>query len=219
MTSYDISWNFNRTSTTTTPYSVLTNATHDPRLREKIFGDFTAFYVTITICTILGAFLFLLNIALCCCSRYKKYWQDSNTGKYSIAYIRFYDKRTKYSSKNGLVELALLWLRLWTFPSYTIFFFFVFVLCRRILRFVNFVSPAFNGDMTEILSFPTYISHYATKVKTDISVCSSSPVYHETHGFKCEMQRLLLLSVKFKHESNATLGRNTVICRTVDIFV
>lgn len=95
MTSYDISWNFNTTTTTTTPDS---SFTHDPRLREKIFGDFTAFYVTITICTILGAFLFLLNIALCCCSRYKKYWQDSNTGKYSIAYIQFYDKRTKYSS-------------------------------------------------------------------------------------------------------------------------
>ncbi|KAJ9591019.1 hypothetical protein L9F63_027775 [Diploptera punctata] len=46
---------------------------------EKIYGDFTPFYVTITICTVLGAFLFLLNIILCC-SRYKKYWQDSNTG-------------------------------------------------------------------------------------------------------------------------------------------
>ncbi|PSN57894.1 hypothetical protein C0J52_00217 [Blattella germanica] len=48
--------------------------------KEKIFGDFTAFYVTITICTVLGGFLFLLNIVLCCCSRYKHYWQDSNTG-------------------------------------------------------------------------------------------------------------------------------------------
>ena len=50
--------------------------------KEKIFGDFSAFYVTITICTVLGAFLFALNIILCCCSSYKKYWQDSNTGKY-----------------------------------------------------------------------------------------------------------------------------------------
>jgi len=80
MTTYDSPWNYNTTKTFTTPYPFFTTATHDPRLHEKIFGDFTAFYVTITICTVLGAFLFLLNIALCCCSRYKKYWQDSNTG-------------------------------------------------------------------------------------------------------------------------------------------
>jgi len=98
MTTNDGPWNYNTTKTLTTPYPFFTTATHDPRLHEKIFGDFTAFYVTITICTVLGAFLFLLNIALCCCSRYKKYWQDSNTGKYSVAYIQFYkDKRTKYS--------------------------------------------------------------------------------------------------------------------------
>ncbi|XP_069678025.1 uncharacterized protein wrm1 [Periplaneta americana] len=47
---------------------------------EKIYGDFTSFYVTITICTVLGFLLFLLNIVLCCCSRHKYYWQDSNTG-------------------------------------------------------------------------------------------------------------------------------------------
>lgn len=98
MTFYDSSLNYNTTKTFTTPYPFFTTATEDPRLHEKIFGDFTAFYVTITICTVLGAFLFLLNIALCCCSRYKKYWQDSNTGKYSVAYIQFYkDKRNKYS--------------------------------------------------------------------------------------------------------------------------
>jgi len=89
MTSYDSPWNYNTTKTFTTPYPFFTAATQDPKLHEKIFGDFTAFYVTITICTVLGAFLFVLNIALCCCSRYKKYWQDSNTGKYSVAYIRF----------------------------------------------------------------------------------------------------------------------------------
>ena len=90
MTSNVSPWNYNTTNTFTTPYPFFTAATEDPKLHEKIFGDFTAFYVTVTICTVLGAFLFLLNIALCCCSRYKKYWQDSNTGKYSVAYIRFY---------------------------------------------------------------------------------------------------------------------------------
>jgi hypothetical protein len=88
MTFDDSPLNYNTTTTTTTtPYPFFTTATHDPRLHEKIFGDFTAFYVTITICTVVGAFLFLLNIALCCCSRFKEYWQDSNTGKYSVSYI------------------------------------------------------------------------------------------------------------------------------------
>lgn len=44
------------------------------------FGDFTAFYIAITICTVLGGALFILNIVFCCCSKYKDYWQDSNTG-------------------------------------------------------------------------------------------------------------------------------------------
>nr|CAD7592659.1 unnamed protein product [Timema genevievae] len=52
----------------------------NPYAQEKEYGDFTAFYITITICTVFGAFLFLLNVIFCCCSRYKEYWQDSNTG-------------------------------------------------------------------------------------------------------------------------------------------
>lgn len=48
--------------------------------QKREFGDFTAFYVTISICTILGGLLFLLNIVLCCCSKYKHYWKDTNTG-------------------------------------------------------------------------------------------------------------------------------------------
>ncbi|GLG93490.1 Uncharacterized protein GBIM_00889 [Gryllus bimaculatus] len=55
------------------------NTTGSP-LFEKEFGDFTAFYIAITICTVLGGFLFILNIVFCCCSKYKDYWQDSDTG-------------------------------------------------------------------------------------------------------------------------------------------
>ncbi|XP_067003270.1 uncharacterized protein [Anabrus simplex] len=51
-----------------------------PPLFEKEFGDYSAFYTTITVCTVLGAFLFLLNIIFGCCSKYKEYWEDGNTG-------------------------------------------------------------------------------------------------------------------------------------------
>lgn len=42
--------------------------------------DFTPFYITIAICTVLGFFLFALNIALGCCSKHRQYWQDRHTG-------------------------------------------------------------------------------------------------------------------------------------------
>lgn len=50
-------------------------------LFEKEIGDFTPFYATITICTLLGGFLFILNIVFGCCSSYREYWADGNTGK------------------------------------------------------------------------------------------------------------------------------------------
>lgn len=36
-------------------------------------------------------------------------------------------------------------------------------------------------------------------------------------AFKCKVQRLL--SIKFTHESNATLGQSTVVFRTVNFYV
>lgn len=56
-------------------------------LKHKEFGDFTAFYATITVCTIFGFAVFLLNIFFCWCSKHKDYWQDSNTGEmYCFSY-------------------------------------------------------------------------------------------------------------------------------------
>ncbi|XP_049785864.1 uncharacterized protein LOC126188314 [Schistocerca cancellata] len=52
----------------------------EPVVFKTEFGDYTAFYIAIGICTVFGAFLFLLNIVFCCCSKYKEYWKDSNTG-------------------------------------------------------------------------------------------------------------------------------------------
>jgi len=47
---------------------------------KKIYGDFTAFYITIAICTVLGVFLFALNLICGCCSKHKGYWNDRWTG-------------------------------------------------------------------------------------------------------------------------------------------
>ncbi|KYQ50847.1 hypothetical protein ALC60_09986 [Trachymyrmex zeteki] len=52
----------------------------NPYFKEHLYGDFTAFYVTIALCTVLGVFLFILNIVFCWCSRHREYWQDRNSG-------------------------------------------------------------------------------------------------------------------------------------------
>ena len=53
----------------------------NPYFKEHLYGDFTAFYVTIALCTVLGVFLFVLNIVFCWCSRHREYWQDRNSGE------------------------------------------------------------------------------------------------------------------------------------------
>ncbi|KAF5282269.1 hypothetical protein FQA39_LY17655 [Lamprigera yunnana] len=47
---------------------------------KREYGDFTAFYVTITICTFIITSIIVLNIVLGCCSRYSTYWADRHTG-------------------------------------------------------------------------------------------------------------------------------------------
>lgn len=60
----------------------------NPFLKRE-YGDFTTFYVIIAICTIFGFFLLVLNVSLCC-SKYKNYWCDSNTGEGLLYTIRVY---------------------------------------------------------------------------------------------------------------------------------
>ncbi|KAL1502364.1 hypothetical protein ABEB36_007513 [Hypothenemus hampei] len=60
-------------STTSEPYI------YDPHKGENV-GNFSPFYIAITICTIIGFALFILNIFLGCCSRYSEYWNDRHTG-------------------------------------------------------------------------------------------------------------------------------------------
>lgn len=49
-------------------------------LTPKLHGDYTPFYVTITIFTLFGLFLILLNSICGCCSENKWYWCGKYTG-------------------------------------------------------------------------------------------------------------------------------------------
>lgn len=52
-----------------------------PYFKKHEYGDFSAFYVTVSICAVVGISIFILNIVLGCCSRYSEYWNDRHTGK------------------------------------------------------------------------------------------------------------------------------------------
>ncbi|KAG5679212.1 hypothetical protein PVAND_008797 [Polypedilum vanderplanki] len=52
----------------------------NPFFTKHVYGDFTSFYITITVCTVFGIFLFALNLICGCCSRHKSYWNDRYTG-------------------------------------------------------------------------------------------------------------------------------------------
>ena len=43
-------------------------------------SDYTSFYVGISFCTIIVFSLVILNLICCCCSPFKEYWRDPNTG-------------------------------------------------------------------------------------------------------------------------------------------
>ncbi|XP_023937787.1 uncharacterized protein LOC112045726 isoform X2 [Bicyclus anynana] len=49
-------------------------------------GDFTPFYISIAICSVLFGLLIILNV-VCCCSRYSDYWLDRHTGNRWIVSI------------------------------------------------------------------------------------------------------------------------------------
>lgn len=53
---------------------------NNPFFTKHPYGDFSPFYITIGICTVLGFFIFALNIFIGCCSKHKHYWQDRHTG-------------------------------------------------------------------------------------------------------------------------------------------
>lgn len=51
-----------------------------PYFKKHLYGDFSPFYATIAVCTVIGVFLIVLNAICTCCSRHRGYWQDRHTG-------------------------------------------------------------------------------------------------------------------------------------------
>lgn len=87
---YDRDYNFVPNPYNQDPYStheyIQPNTLYEPVAEASVnkyshVGDFTPFYIVITICSIIGLSLFILNIVLGCCSKYSAYWQDKHTGE------------------------------------------------------------------------------------------------------------------------------------------
>ncbi|XP_061391165.1 uncharacterized protein LOC133326553 isoform X2 [Musca vetustissima] len=53
---------------------------NNPYFTGHIYGNFSPFYVTIAVCTVLLSAIILINVILGCCSKHRKYWQDRHTG-------------------------------------------------------------------------------------------------------------------------------------------
>lgn len=54
---------------------------NNPFFEKHLYGNWSPFYRTITICMVFVVILLLLNFFLGCVSKYKEYWQDRHTGK------------------------------------------------------------------------------------------------------------------------------------------
>ncbi|XP_055321619.1 uncharacterized protein LOC129577870 [Sitodiplosis mosellana] len=52
----------------------------NPFFTKPLYGDFSPFYKTIAVCSVLLAIIFIINIVLGCCSKHRQYWQDRHTG-------------------------------------------------------------------------------------------------------------------------------------------
>lgn len=57
----------------------------NPYFTKRLHGDWSPFYQTIAVCSVLLAVIFILNLVLGCCSKYREYWQDRHTGNRWIA--------------------------------------------------------------------------------------------------------------------------------------
>lgn len=52
----------------------------NPYFTGHIYGNFSPFYVTIAICTVILGSIIILNVIIGCCSKHRKYWKDRHTG-------------------------------------------------------------------------------------------------------------------------------------------
>ena len=69
----------------------------NPYFVKHEYGDFTPFYVTVTICSFIFAFLCILNIGFCWCSRHRNYWQSPHTGNFSKMYYSSFIYKWSYN--------------------------------------------------------------------------------------------------------------------------
>lgn len=60
---------------------------NNPFFEKHLYGNWSPFYRTITVCMVLLVVLLLLNFFLGCLSKYKDYWQDRHTGNRWITTI------------------------------------------------------------------------------------------------------------------------------------
>jgi len=52
----------------------------NPYFTGHIYGNFSPFYATIAVCSVVLGSILIINIVLGCCSKHRKYWQDRHTG-------------------------------------------------------------------------------------------------------------------------------------------
>ena len=51
-----------------------------PCNQTRLHSDYTYFYVGIALCALLAALILALNLALGCCSPWRKYWTNRDSG-------------------------------------------------------------------------------------------------------------------------------------------
>lgn len=67
------------------------------------WADYTGFYVGITICTVFVLGIIILNVVLGCCSPYKNYWRDPDTGNRYVLRIHISSETNIYFFKLTLM--------------------------------------------------------------------------------------------------------------------
>ncbi|XP_017780282.1 PREDICTED: uncharacterized protein LOC108565370 [Nicrophorus vespilloides] len=53
---------------------------NSPYFKKHEYSDFTPFYITVSICTIVFVTAVIINLVLGCCSKHSAYWNDRYTG-------------------------------------------------------------------------------------------------------------------------------------------
>ncbi|KAF2355701.1 hypothetical protein FHG87_013545 [Trinorchestia longiramus] len=62
---------------------------------KPIYYDYTAFYVTTSICILVAVVLILINLICCCCHKYTPYWADPDTGNRFASFLFVRSPRQK----------------------------------------------------------------------------------------------------------------------------